>query len=154
MHMKHNGATRTLLQLIDGVFPIFDLYTVYIDAAATTKRPLLSPGAAHNHRAATERPPESADEIGSAARRGRRCGWRPSMMNEAVDVRHGCRCFPLVFVSRKGIGALRHPFIHFTPPPFRTKPEGADDNDIIFANMNVYPILRFTIHTMIDQYQY
>jgi hypothetical protein len=25
MHMKHNGATRTLLRLIDGVFPIFDL---------------------------------------------------------------------------------------------------------------------------------
>ena len=34
MHMKHNGATGTLLRLIDGVFPIFDLYTVYIDAAA------------------------------------------------------------------------------------------------------------------------
>jgi len=79
--MKHNGATRTLLLLIDGVFPIFHLYTVYIEAAATTKRPLLSPGTAHNHRAATEHSPESADEIGCAARRGRRSGWRPSMMN-------------------------------------------------------------------------
>jgi hypothetical protein len=85
MHMKHNGATRTLLQLIDGVFPIFDLYTVYIDAAATTKRPLLSPGAAHNHRAATERPPESSDEIGCAARSGGRSGWRPFMMNGEED---------------------------------------------------------------------
>ena len=83
--MKHNGATRTLLQLIDGVFPIFDLYTVYIDAAATTKRPLLSPGAAHNHRAATERPPESSDEIGCAARSGGRSGWRPFMMNGEED---------------------------------------------------------------------
>ena len=35
----------------------------------------------------------------------------------------------------------------------QAKPKGADDNDIIFANMNVYPILMFTIiHTMIDQY--
>jgi hypothetical protein len=70
--------------LIDGVFPIFCLYTVYIDSAATTKRPLLSPGTAHNHRAATERSPEIlADEIGCAARRGGRSGWRwrPSMMN-------------------------------------------------------------------------
>jgi hypothetical protein len=80
MHMKHNGATRTLLLLIDGVFPIFDLYTVYIDAAATTKRPLLSPGTVHNHCAATERSPESAHEIGCAARCGGRSGWRPSMM--------------------------------------------------------------------------
>ena len=86
--MKHNGATRTLLQLIDGVFPIFDLYTVYIDAAATTKRPLLSPGAAHNHRAATERSPESADEIGCAARSGGRSGWRPFMMNGEEDGTH------------------------------------------------------------------
>ena len=63
--------------------------------AATTKRPLLSPGAAHDHRAATERFPESTDEIGSAARRGGRCGWRPSMMNEAGSVHHRCRCFLL-----------------------------------------------------------
>jgi hypothetical protein len=54
-----------------------------IDAAATTKRPPLSPGTAHNRRAATEpeRSPESADEIGCATRRGGRSGWRPSMMN-------------------------------------------------------------------------
>jgi hypothetical protein len=58
---------------------------VYIDAAATTKRPLLSPGAAHNHRAATERPPESAYEIGCAARSGGRSGWRPFMMNGEED---------------------------------------------------------------------
>jgi hypothetical protein len=37
--MKHNGATRTLLWLIDGVFPIFGLHTVYIAAAADAKRP-------------------------------------------------------------------------------------------------------------------
>jgi hypothetical protein len=30
---------------------------------------------------------------------------------------------------------------------------GGYDNDILFANMKVYPILMFTIiHTMIDQY--
>ena len=84
------------------------------------KAAALIPGATHDHRAATERPPESADEIGSAARRGRRCGWRPSMMNEAADVRHGCRCFPLVFVCAKKSGASRKPFIHFTRGPLRT----------------------------------
>jgi hypothetical protein len=54
---------------------------VYIDATATTKRPLLSPSTAHNHRVATECSPESADEIGCAARRGGCSGWQPSMMN-------------------------------------------------------------------------
>ena len=59
-------------------------------AAATTKRPLLSPGAAHDHRAATELSPESADEIGCASRRGGRSGWRPSMMNGGEERHHVC----------------------------------------------------------------
>jgi hypothetical protein len=45
----------------------------------------VSPGAAHDRRAATERSPESANEIDSAARHGSRSGWQPSMMNEAAD---------------------------------------------------------------------
>jgi hypothetical protein len=60
------------------------------------KRPLLNPEAAHDHRAATEHAPESADEIGSAARRGGHSGWRPSMMNGEEDGTHR-RLFCLVF---------------------------------------------------------
>jgi hypothetical protein len=68
MHMKHNGASKTLLLLIDGVFPISDLYSVkYV--AGNNKSAALSPGATHDRRAATERYTESTDEIGSAARR-------------------------------------------------------------------------------------
>jgi hypothetical protein len=71
------------------------------------KAALLSPGAAHDRRAATERSPESADEIDSAARRGSRSGWRPSMMNEAADVRHG-----VVFnTTRKGPDILVVPIM-------------------------------------------
>jgi hypothetical protein len=49
------------------------------------KRPLLNPGAAPDHRAATERSTESADEIGCAARRGGSSRRRPSMMNGEED---------------------------------------------------------------------
>jgi hypothetical protein len=81
--MKHNGATRTLLQLIDGVFPIFGLYTVYIGVVATTKRPLLSPGTVHNHRTATEHSPKSADEVDCVT------AWQPLYM-AAVHRRMNC----------------------------------------------------------------
>ena len=67
--------------------------------AGDNKAAALIPGAAHDRRAATEPSPESAEEIGCAARRGGCSGWRPSMMNEATDVHHCCRCFPLVFVG-------------------------------------------------------
>ena len=79
-----------------GYFQYPTLYSVNC-CVSDNKAAALIPGATHDRRAATERLPESADEIGSAARRGCRSGWRSSMMNEATDVRHGCRCFPLVF---------------------------------------------------------
>ena len=77
-----------------GYFQIRPKYSV-ICCGGDNKAAALNPGAAHDHRAATERFPESTDEIGSAARRGGRCGWRPSMMNEAGSVHHRCRCFLL-----------------------------------------------------------
>jgi hypothetical protein len=72
--------------------------------------------ATHDSRAATERSPESADEIGSAARHGRRCGWRPSMMNEEEERHHRRRCFSLVFDAPKK-SASRKPFIHLSRGP-------------------------------------
>jgi hypothetical protein len=77
-----------------GYFQYPTLYSVnYV--AGDNKAAALIPGAAHDHRAATECCPESADEIGSAARRGCRSGWRSSMMNEATDVRHVAVVFRL-----------------------------------------------------------
>ena len=82
------------------------------------KAAALIPGAAHDHRAATGRSPECADEIGSAARRGRRCGWRPSMMNEEEEPHHRRRCFPLVFEcakknARPGTRSFTSPPVHY-----------------------------------------
>jgi hypothetical protein len=42
VHMKHNGATRTLLQLIDGVFPIFGLNHTPRVSIDTTTEPYTS----------------------------------------------------------------------------------------------------------------
>jgi hypothetical protein len=67
-----------------GYFQYSAYYSVNC-CVSDNKAAALIPGAAHDHRAATERSPECADEIGSAARRGCRCGWRPSMMNEAAE---------------------------------------------------------------------
>jgi hypothetical protein len=53
MHMKHNGASKTLLLLIDGVFQIRPKYNVNYRPTASM-RPLLNPGAAHDRRAAAE----------------------------------------------------------------------------------------------------
>jgi hypothetical protein len=61
------------------------------------KRPLLNPGAAPDHSAATERSTESADEIGCAARRRCHYRWRPSMMNGGGGRYGSLACFPLVF---------------------------------------------------------
>ena len=77
-----------------GYFQYPTFYTVKC-CVSDNKAAALIPGATHDRRAATERLPESADEIGSAARRGCRSGWRSSMMNEATDVRPCCRCFLL-----------------------------------------------------------
>ena len=76
---------------------------------ATTKWPLLSPGAAHDRRAATEGSPESADEIGCASRRGDHSGWRPSMMNEAADVRHRPILISILFCRYVYVGGLDLP---------------------------------------------
>jgi len=45
-------------------------------AAAGAKQPLLSPGAAHDHRAATEQVPRVANNV-DATRHGGRSEWWP-----------------------------------------------------------------------------
>jgi hypothetical protein len=67
------------------------------------KAAALSPGAAHDRRAASERYTESTDEIGSAARRGARSGWRPFMMNEAGVGTPSLPLFCLVFACAKNL---------------------------------------------------
>ena len=76
------------------------------------KAAALSPGAAHDRRAATERNTESTDEIGSAARRGARSGWRPFMMNEAGVGTPSLPLFCLVFACAKNLRGKR-PSIHY-----------------------------------------
>jgi hypothetical protein len=111
--MKHNGASKTLILLIDGVYPISDLIH-----SKLLWRPLLSPGAAHDHRSATERSPESADEIGFAAHCGGRSGWRLSMMNEVADFCHRCLvfrlclCAPKIWRVPEPVHSLLLPFFH------------------------------------------
>jgi len=87
-----------------GYFQYPTLYSVnYV--AGDNKAAALIPGAAPDRRAATERCPESNDEIGSAARRGGHSGWRPFMMSEAGSVHHRCRCFVwriALYLSGKG----------------------------------------------------
>jgi hypothetical protein len=83
-----------------GYFQYPTLYSVnYV--AGDNKAATLIPGAAHDRRAATEPSPESAEEIGCAARRGGCSGWRPSIMNEATDVHHCCRVSACVCVRHK-----------------------------------------------------
>ena len=113
MHMKHNGASKTLLLLIDGVFPISDLLQCKLLRknvncyGGDNKAAALSPGAAHDRRAASERYTESTDEIGSAARRGARSGWRPFMMNEAGVGTPSLPLFCLVFACAKNLSGKR-----------------------------------------------
>jgi hypothetical protein len=130
MHMKHNGASKILLLLIDGVFPIFQIPTLYSVSCCggDNKAAALIPGAAHDHRAATERSPESADEIGCALRRApRRPLWMAAVhMNEVGDGSPSLACFPLVFACAKKSGAPRHPFIHFSRGPYGFLCQGAD----------------------------
>jgi hypothetical protein len=76
------------------------------------KAAALSPGAAHDRRAASERYTESTDEIGSAARRGARSGWRPFMMNEAGVGTPSLPLFCLVFACAKNLSGKR-PSIHY-----------------------------------------
>ena len=56
MHMKHNGASKTLIRLIDGVLPISHLIQCKVQKHhdTTAKRPLLGPRAANDRRAATK----------------------------------------------------------------------------------------------------
>jgi hypothetical protein len=86
------------------------LYTVNC-CSGNNKAAALSPGAAHDHRAATERSPESADEIGCAARRApRRPLWMAAVnMNEVGDGSPSLACFPLVFVCAKKSGPALWP---------------------------------------------
>ena len=108
-----------------GYFQYPTLYSAnYI--AGDNKAAALIPGAAPDHRAATERSNESADEIGCAARRGCRSGWRPSMMNEATDVHHVAVVFRLCLNEEKmfprcGTRSFTSPGVHypgsFGPPP-------------------------------------
>ena len=99
-----------------GYFQYPTLYSAnYI--AGDNKAAALIPGAAPDHRAATERSNESADEIGCAARRGCRSGWRPSMMNEATDVHHVAVVFRLCLNEEKmfprcGTRSFTSPGVH------------------------------------------
>ena len=100
-----------------GYFQYPTLYSAnYI--AGDNKAAALIPGAAPDHRAATERSNESADEIGCAARRGCRSGWRPSMMNEATDVHHVAVVFRLCLNEEKmfprcGTRSFTSPGVHW-----------------------------------------
>ena len=82
--------------------------------SATTKRPHSSPEPPTTAALPQNVPLSPLMRLVAPRVAGGRCGWRPSMMNEAGDVRHRCRCFPLVFECAKK--KCRHPFIHFTPP--------------------------------------
>ena len=96
-----------------GYFQYPTLYSAnYI--AGDNKAAALIPGAAPDHRAATERSNESADEIGCAARRGGSSGRRPSMMNGEEDGTRS-RCFVLCLCEapkkmggRQGVFEITH----------------------------------------------
>ena len=96
-----------------GYFQYPTFYTVKC-CVSDNKAAALIPGATHDRRAATERCPESADEIGSAARRGGHSGWRSSMMNEATDVRHVAVVFRLCLnvFPRPGNRSFTSPGVH------------------------------------------
>ena len=101
-----------------GYFQYPTLYSVSC-CVSDNKAAALIPGAAPDHRAATERSNESADEIGCAARRGCRSGWRPSMMNEATDVHHVAVVFRLCLNEEKmfprcGTRSFTTPGVHYS----------------------------------------
>ena len=81
MHMRLDGASNTLIRLIDGVLPIFDP----IQCKNTCRRQQSDRYSAPEPPTTAAPPPnesaESADEVGCAGRRGGRSGWRPFMMN-------------------------------------------------------------------------
>ena len=116
MHIRHNGASKTLLLLIDGVFPISD----FIQCKLHCRRQQSG----RTHPRSRPRPPRCHrtfqwvrwwDWL--------RCASRLPLWMAAVHDEWGngrspcCRCFPLVFEWGKNVPALRNPFIHFSRGP-------------------------------------
>jgi hypothetical protein len=80
MHMKHNGATRTLLRLIDGVFPNL----AYIQCKLLwrlTQSGRYSAPALPTTTALPQNVPLSPPVMLIASQYGGRSGWQLSMMN-------------------------------------------------------------------------
>ena len=118
MHMRHNGASKTLLLLIDGVFPISD----FIHCKLLCQRQQSG----RTHPRSHPRPPRCHrtspwvrwwDRLRRASRLPL---WMAAvMMNEAVVGTPCCSCFPLVFEWGKNVPASRQPFIHFSRGPLQ-----------------------------------
>jgi hypothetical protein len=84
MHMKLNGASKTLIRLIEGVLPISHLYNAKSqchDSKATATQPLSRPRPQRSRQTSPLSPPLMR---WIAAWRSSRSEWRPFIEDEAV----------------------------------------------------------------------